>query len=142
MAFVIFGILIAFIKKTICILSMKKQLLIFFLFTSTLTFSQSVKLEAISPQKELAFKGGEWLKFRMSYSNFFNAGFSTIEVKETKNLNKDAFHIIGKGKSTGLVSLFFKVKDDYKTFIATAPDTDGGIRIKTLLLKKSTQKMT
>ena len=96
---------------------MKKQLFIFFLFISAAVFSQSVKLESISPQKKLAFKGGEWLKFRMSYSNFFNAGFSTIEVKETKNLNKDAFHIIGKGKSTGLVSLFFKVKDDYQTFI-------------------------
>jgi hypothetical protein len=96
---------------------MKKKLFIFFLFISAAVFSQSVKLETISPQKKLAFKGGEWLKFRMSYSNFFNAGFSTIEVKETKNSNKDAFHIIGTGKSTGLVSLFFKVKDDYQTFI-------------------------
>ncbi|MEX1383602.1 DUF3108 domain-containing protein [Lutibacter sp.] len=96
---------------------MKKQFFILFLFISAFTFGQSVKLETINPQKKLAFKGGEWLKFRMSYSNFFNAGFSTMEVKETKNLNKDAFHIIGTGKSTGIVSLFFKVKDDYQTFI-------------------------
>jgi len=96
---------------------MKKQSFILFLFISALAFSQSVKPETINSKKKLAFKGGEWLKFRMSYSNTFNAGFSTIEVRETKNLDKDAFHIIGTGKSTGLVSLFFKVKDDYQTFI-------------------------
>lgn len=64
-----------------------------------------------------AFKGGEWLKFRLSYSNFLNAGYSTIEVTDTKNDGQDAFHIIGKGKSTGLISLFFKVNDNYETFI-------------------------
>jgi hypothetical protein len=96
---------------------MKKYFFIVFLLTTAVVFSQSVKLDTKNPQKKLAFKGGEWLKFRMSYSNFFNAGYSTIEVKDTKNLNKDAFHIIGTGKSTGIVSLLFKVKDDYQTYI-------------------------
>jgi len=69
-----------------------------------------------SPQN-YAFKGGEWLKFKMSYSNFLNAGFSTMEVRETTNNQKEAFHILGKGKSTGIISLFFSVKDDYQTFM-------------------------
>ena len=94
---------------------MKKLLIILALFTSVISLGQSVK--KLAPEKNYAFKQGEWLKFRMSYSNFLNAGFSTIEVKETTNFNKEAFHIIGKGKSTGLVSLFFKVKDDYQTFM-------------------------
>jgi len=67
--------------------------------------------------RNYAFKGGEWLKFKMSYSNFLNAGFSTMEVRETTNNQKEAFHILGKGKSTGIVGLFFNVKDDYQTFM-------------------------
>lgn len=102
---------------------MKKQLFILLLFITATSFSQSVKtsFSAINPsnksEKKLAFQDGEWLKFRMSYSNFLNAGYSTIEVKETKNKGLAAFHISGNGKSTGLVSLFFKVKDDYQTYM-------------------------
>lgn len=68
-------------------------------------------------QQDFAFQGGEWLKFKMSYSNFLNAGFSTMEVRETTNNQKEAFHILGKGRSTGIVSLFFNVTDDYQTFM-------------------------
>ncbi|MFA5297807.1 MAG: DUF3108 domain-containing protein [Lutibacter sp.] len=68
-------------------------------------------------QQNFAFQGGEWLKFKMSYSNFLNAGFSTMEVRETTNNQKEAFHILGKGKSTGIVSLFFNVTDNYQTFM-------------------------
>jgi len=102
---------------------MKKQFFILFLFMSVASFSQSIKTSfsvvsvSEKPEKKLAFQHGEWLKFRMSYSNFLNAGFSTIAVQETKNKGLQAFHITGKGKSTGLVSLFFKVKDDYQTFM-------------------------
>lgn len=67
--------------------------------------------------QNFAFQKGEWLKFKMSYSNFLNAGFSTMEVRETTHNQKEAFHILGKGKSTGIVSLFFNVTDDYQTFI-------------------------
>lgn len=67
--------------------------------------------------KDYAFKEGEWLKFKMSYSNFLNAGFSTIEVKSTTHKGKEAFHIVGTGKTTGLIGLFFKVKDNYQTFM-------------------------
>ncbi|WP_372744623.1 DUF3108 domain-containing protein [Lutibacter sp.] len=94
---------------------MKKLILIFTLFITIVSFGQSVKNSI--PDKKNAFKSGEWLKFRMSYSNFLNAGYSTMEVKGTSNKGKEAFHILGKGKSTGLVSLFFKVEDDYQTFM-------------------------
>ena len=64
-----------------------------------------------------AFKSGEWLRYRMSYSNFLNAGYATIEVKDTSYSGKEAYHINGIGKSTGLVSLFFKVRDNYQSFM-------------------------
>ena len=94
---------------------MKNKIFLLILFISIASFGQSVKIEE-SPTI-FAFQEGEWLKFKMSYSNFLKAGYSTIEVKDTNNNNKEAFHIIGKGKSTGLISLFFKVKDNYQTFI-------------------------
>jgi hypothetical protein len=63
-----------------------------------------------------AFKEGEWLKFRMSFSNFINAGYSTLQVNGIDHKGSEAFHVVGKGKSTGLVSLFFKVRDNYETY--------------------------
>jgi len=67
--------------------------------------------------QELPFKNGEWLKFRMSYSNFINAGYATLEVKGILHNDREAFHILGEGKSTGIVSWFFKVKDYYQSYI-------------------------
>jgi len=96
---------------------MKNYIYILIFLISALSFGQSVKSENDISKKKYAFKSGEWLKFRMSYSNFLNAGYSTMEVRGASNNGKEAFHILGKGKSTGLISLFFKVEDDYQTFM-------------------------
>lgn len=63
-----------------------------------------------------AFDAGEWFKFRIHYGPF-NASYATLEVKETTFKNKNVFHIVGKGKSTGMLHLFFKVDDNYETFM-------------------------
>ncbi|MCP9199427.1 DUF3108 domain-containing protein [Gramella sp. GC03-9] len=63
-----------------------------------------------------AFKNGEWFKFRIHYG-LFNASYATLEVSEAHLNNKPVYHIQGRGKSTGLLSLFFKVDDDYQTYI-------------------------
>ncbi|MDP3360039.1 MAG: DUF3108 domain-containing protein [Lutibacter sp.] len=106
---------------------MKNIIPIFILLIAFSSVGQSVQktsgksFESVSKTKDspqvFAFQKGEWLKFKMSYSNFLNAGFSTMEVRETTNNQKEAFHILGKGKSTGIVSLFFNVTDDYQTFM-------------------------
>jgi hypothetical protein len=106
---------------------MKNILRIFIFLIAFTSIGQSVQklngksYESVSKTKDspqvFAFQKGEWLKFKMSYSNFLNAGFSTMEVRETTNNQKEAFHILGKGKSTGIVSLFFNVTDDYQTFM-------------------------
>ncbi len=67
-------------------------------------------------QSHQAYDGGEWFKFRIHYG-MFNASYATLEVKETTFKNKPVFHVIGKGKSTGLLHLFFKVDDNYESFI-------------------------
>lgn len=87
---------------------MIKKLTVFFLLIASVTsYSQSV-----AP----AFKDGEYLKYRVNYSNFFNAGTATLKVKKVVHNGKEAFHVKGYGKTTGVISWFFQVKDDYQTF--------------------------
>ena len=94
---------------------MKKINIILFFLISTFMFGQNGHPN--SKESNYAFKDGEWLKYRMSYSNFLNAGYSTMTVSNAFNDGKEAFHVQGKGKSTGLVSLFFKVRDEYQTYM-------------------------
>ncbi len=62
------------------------------------------------------YKVGENLKFRVHYSGL-NAGFASIDVKEATLNGKSHFHIVGKGTSTGAVRAFFKVDDNYESYI-------------------------
>lgn len=70
----------------------------------------------VSAQSHQAFEAGEWFRFRIHYG-MFNASFATLEVKETTLRNKPVYHVVGKGKSTGLLHLFFKVDDNYETYM-------------------------
>jgi hypothetical protein len=94
---------------------MKRNFLaLFLIFIGFVSNGQSLSNE-YTPSKS-AFKGGEWLQYRMSYSNFINAGEATLTVAETSNKGKDAFHVKGIGETSGIVSWFFKVYDDYQTY--------------------------
>jgi hypothetical protein len=84
---------------------MKKLLLISVFFLSFQTNAQ-----------ESVFDSGEWFKFRIHYG-FFTASYATMEVLDSKVSGEEMYHIKGRGKSTGLLSLFFKVDDDYQTYI-------------------------
>ena len=75
-----------------------------------------VGLKASNVQKDAAFQSGEWFKFRMSYSGWFKAGEATLKVEEKKLKGKPVFHVVGKGKTTGAVNLFFKVRDRYESY--------------------------
>ncbi|WP_272150500.1 DUF3108 domain-containing protein [Tenacibaculum aiptasiae] len=87
---------------------MKKKIL----FISILFFA----IQSFSQEKITAFKGGEWLKFRMSYSGFLKAGNATLSLKE-ENLNgKKVLHATGKGWTTGMIKWFFKVDDNYQSY--------------------------
>ncbi|WP_303316337.1 DUF3108 domain-containing protein [Flavivirga abyssicola] len=67
-------------------------------------------------QQESAFGNGEWFKFKMSYSGFLKAGNATLTVKDSKLNNKDVYHVVGKGWTTGMIKWFFKVKDRYESY--------------------------
>lgn len=62
-----------------------------------------------------AYDTGEWFKFRIHYG-FINAGYATVELKESLKDNKKIYHAIGKGYTVGMSRFFFKVDDNYESF--------------------------
>jgi len=85
--------------------TMKKLILIILILT-TLSFDSF---------KEDAFDTGEYFKFRIHYG-IINAGYATLEVKDATINNKKVFHAVGKGYTTGMSKLFFKVEDLYESY--------------------------
>ncbi len=75
-----------------------------------------VNLSTQAQDKHKAFDTGEWFKFRIHYG-LFTASYATIEIKDKTINNKPVHHVMGVGKSTGFLSLFFKVEDYYETYI-------------------------
>jgi len=65
--------------------------------------------------KESAFKPGEWLKFRIHYG-WINASYATLQVTNSKVDDKTVYHVVGKGRTTGLARAFFKVDDRYESY--------------------------
>ena len=70
----------------------------------------------LGQEKTVAFKDGEWLRYKMSYSGFLKAGSAVLQVKE-ENLNgKKVFHSTGTGWTSGMIKWFFKVNDTYESY--------------------------
>lgn len=65
-----------------------------------------------------AFKTGEYLEYEASYG-WMDAAKVTLEIQPQHKIvnNRPTFHIVGKGKTQGTFSWFFKVDDHYETFI-------------------------
>ena len=83
-----------------------KKLVVFGLFLLTVGFV---------PQKERAFDVGEWFKFRIHFG-IVNAGYATLDMKEDVRNGRKVFHAVGRGYTTGMTKLFFKVEDNYESF--------------------------
>ena len=60
-----------------------------------------------------SYKEGEFLKYKVHYG-LLNAGFTSLEIRETEE--PEVLHAVGKGWTTGVVSVFFKVDDNYETY--------------------------
>ncbi len=80
----------------------------FFVFSLVVTLT-------ISAQEPQAYKAGEWLKFRIHYG-WLNASFATLKLESKKLDTIPVYHVIGKGKTTGLARVFFKVDDTYESY--------------------------
>jgi hypothetical protein len=66
-------------------------------------------------EKESVFAPGEWLKFRLHYG-WLNASVATLQIKSANINGVPAYHVVGKGQTTGLASVFFKVDDTYESY--------------------------
>jgi len=87
---------------------MKKNLII--------CFSRIISLSLHAQDKVAAFKDGEWLKYKMSYSGFFKAGTAELSLKETELNGKKVFYAKGFGKTSDFIGWFFKVRDTYESY--------------------------
>ena len=71
--------------------------------------------------QERAYGNGEFFKFRVHYG-FVTAGYATLQVKNASVSGKDVFHVRGYGETVGLSKWFFKVQDDYQSYIDREKD--------------------
>lgn len=71
--------------------------------------------QAKAQEESAVFKPGEWLKFRIHYG-ILNASYATLQVKTDNINNVPVYHVVGKGKTTGFASIFFKVDDTYESY--------------------------
>lgn len=65
-----------------------------------------------------AFKAGESIEFRVHYG-WVTAGYGSVRVLPyTEKVNgRSVYHVIGKGKSASSFDWFYKVQDEYHSYI-------------------------
>lgn len=85
-------------------ISMKRVLTLLLILSSSILWAQN---------GSSSFKEGEFLKYKIHYG-LLNAGFTSLEIRETEDEN--TLHAIGKGWTTGMVGMVFRVDDNYETF--------------------------
>jgi hypothetical protein len=82
------------------------------LFAVLILFGTFVSVSA----QERSYGDGEYFKFRVHYG-FVTAGYATLNVKNAEIKGKDVFHVRGYGETVGISKWFFKVQDDYQSYI-------------------------
>jgi hypothetical protein len=80
-----------------------------------LLFLSFLSLYPCFSQDNSAFQEGEYLKFRVRYG-IFNASYASLLLKNKVYEGKTVYHALGKGETTGLAKLFFKVDDTYESY--------------------------
>ena len=68
--------------------------------------------------KNKAFTRGEKLTYRVHYG-LINAGEAVLEVKGDSTIigKRKTLHLVGNGKSLGAFNWFFKVRDNYESYL-------------------------
>lgn len=71
--------------------------------------------------QQKAYGDGEYFKFRVHYG-FVTAGYATLKVKDATIGGKKVYHVRGFGETVGISKWFFKVRDDYQSYIDKEKD--------------------
>jgi len=72
-------------------------------------------VSVMAQEQPPAFKSGEWLKFRIHYG-FLNASYATLHLSSETLDSVPVYHVVGRGKTTGFASIFFKVDDTFESY--------------------------
>jgi hypothetical protein len=96
-------------------------LLATFLLPALYAFNQAPKDEVLyelKPLKNNAFTFGEKLRYRIHYG-LLTGGYADFQVSEKPEIvnTRQTYHIKVSGKSTGIVDMMFKVKDEYESYL-------------------------
>jgi hypothetical protein len=70
----------------------------------------------------LAFQPGERIGYTVFYNLmglYVNAGSATISTAQTKLANKDAYHIVGEGKTNSRYDWIITVRDRFESYVDT-----------------------
>ncbi len=98
------------------------KLLTVLLLASVISIQAGKKDNTIKVYKKLSqtpFAVGENISYRIHYG-LMNAGTANIQVKGIKKIRgKDTYHMVGTGKSAGMVHWLFPTNDRYETFMDT-----------------------
>lgn len=104
---------------------MKLLALIFPFFFWPITSPVEDDYTSDTPKTELrkisnnAFSKGEYLKYRIHYG-IIDAGIAELMVKDITHKNgREVYHMVGKGRSTGMAEWFFKTRDTYESYVDT-----------------------
>ena len=76
-------------------------------------------------QNKQAFKSGEELKFKVKYG-WFKTSEATLSISSTSLDGVPVYRIHGYGKSTGMLDWFFRVRDNFESYI----DQKSGFPLK------------
>lgn len=96
---------------------MRNAFVIFLLFCGISAFAQTYRTVNNS-----AFIRGEKLTFRIAFNSALTGsitgGKATLEVKDENKIlnNRSTFHVVGEGKTTGFIELFYKVHDNFESY--------------------------
>lgn len=96
---------------------MPRLILIILLFGCISAYSQHYRTI-----ENTAFVRGEKLTFRVAFNSALTGnitgGKATLEVKNENRLihNRSTYHIVGEGKTTGFIELFYKIHDRFESY--------------------------
>ena len=96
---------------------MHRLLVILILFSYLSAYPQSYRTI-----HNTAFVRGEKLTYRIAFNSSITgnitAGKGTIEVKNENKIinNRSTYHVVGEGWTTGLIEMFYKVRDRYESY--------------------------
>ena len=94
------------------------KILLFILLLSCL----SVFPQQYRTVQNTAFVRGEKLTFRVAFNSALTGsitgGKATIEVKDENKIinNRSTFHVVGEGRTTGFIELFYKIDDRFESY--------------------------